>query len=65
MDVIFVRGKEWLPRIIKKLILSIENVITFRKELRVQIFGVIWVNKTSRDMVVEIQIGINTLLQLK
>jgi hypothetical protein len=65
VDVIFVRGKEWLPRIIKKLILSIENVITFRKELRVQIFGVIWVNKTSRDMVVEIQIGINTLLQLK
>jgi hypothetical protein len=35
-----------------------ENVITFRKELRVRIFGVIWVYKASRDMVVEIQIGI-------
>jgi hypothetical protein len=58
VNVIFLRGKEWLPQIIFKIILIMENVITFRKKLRVQIFGVIWVYETSRDMVVEIQIGI-------
>ncbi len=58
MDVIFVRGKEWLPRIIFKVNFERGKLITFRKELKVRIFHVIWVYKTSRDTVVEIQIGI-------